>query len=228
MEKQIINAPSSKEIIDNLLHVKSEMNSNTEEIIHLVSVKHIKLNGLRPLKSIIDEICDCIILNKQCAAITLTNYLLEATLKLSLILWKAHEKPFDNTKSFEAIYENEVKLFIGKEMSKNIASALEEKLIDEEEKDDLEEMMIEYRNHIDHASNNTIIRNARTMVATWDLRTNKTNENLNAKITGNPMLYISAQIEFMRECAYNYFMHVVSYILKWDKMLHERYEQCNT
>lgn len=87
--------------------------------------------------------------------------------------------------------------------------------------------MLEYRNHIDHASNNKSIRNLRIPIATLDLNTNESTENLNAKVTGNPLLYLIAQEDFMRINAYDYFMHVFSYILKWDDMLHERYNKIN-
>lgn len=227
MIKQLINTTTAKEVSDYLLAIKNDINCDFEIILKLLRVKKTTLKGLRPLEFIINEICDCLVLNKQCAATTLTNYLLESSLKLSLIYWKAYEKPFDNKKDFEMMYIYEVEKYIGKEMSKILNFAFEEHLIDINDMNDLKKLMLEYRNHIDHASNNKSIRNLRIPIATLDLNTNESTENLNAKVTGNPLLYLIAQEDFMRINAYDYFMHVFSYILKWDDMLHERYNKIN-
>lgn len=209
----------------NIINIKIE--KNEARVSQLLAVQKTYLRGLRPLMSIVCEICDCLIINKQCAAMTLTNHLLESSLKLSLILWKANEKPFDNVRAFEKIYEKEVKLYMGNMLSRNIKLALEETLINDIEGKELTELMLEYRNHIDHASNNKYVRGVETIIATLNLSTGESTENLNAKVTGNPLLYLNAQEGFMRAYAYDYFMRVFSYIMKWDNKIHERYIQNN-
>ena len=84
------------------------------------------------------------------------------------------------------------------------------------------DLMLEYRDHIDHASNNKYIREARTIIATYDFSTKETTENLNATVIGNPLLYLNTQECFMRKAAYGYLTHVYSYVFKWDKMIDER------
>lgn len=92
MEKLTIPSPTAEEVKDTLLKIKGEMLNDSEKIVTLIAIKYNKLSGLKPLWFVINEICDCLIMNKQCAAMTLTNHLLESSLKLSLILWKAYEK----------------------------------------------------------------------------------------------------------------------------------------
>ena len=159
---------------------------------------------------------------------TLTNHLFESSLKLSLILWKAYGKPFDCTKDFETMYKDEVKTYIGKKMGENLKFAIEENMINNDEYKDLSDLMLEYRDHIDHASNNKYIRESRTIIATYDFSTKETTENLNATVIGNPLLYLNTQESFMRKAAYGYFTHVYSYVMKWDKMLDERYIRNNS
>ena len=228
MEKLTIPSPTAEEVKDTLLRIKGEMLNDSEKIVTLIAIKYNKLSGLKPLWFVINEICDCLIMNKQCAAMTLTNHLLESSLKLSLILWKAYENPHDNSKDFETMYKKEVKMYIGKKMGENLKYAIEENMINNDEFKDLSDLMLEYRDHIDHASNNKYIRESRTIIATYDFSTKETTENLNATVIGNPLLYLNTQESFMRKAAYGYFTHVYSYVMKWDKMLDERYIRNNS
>ena len=157
MEKFTIPSPTAEEVKDSLMKIKGEMLENSEKIVTLIAIKYNKLSRLKPLWYVINEICDCLIMNKQCAAMTLTNHLLESSLKLSLILWKAYENPHDNSKDFETMYKKEVKMYIGKKMGENLKYATEENMINNDEFKDLSDLMLEYRDHIDHASNNKYI-----------------------------------------------------------------------
>lgn len=228
MEKLTIPFPTAELVKKSLLKIKCEMLEDSEKVIALIAIKHNKLYRLQPLWFVINEICDCLIMNKQCAAITLTNHLLESSLKLSLILWKAYESPFDNSKDFETMFKKEVKMYIGKKMGENLDFALEGKLISNDEHQYLTTLMLEYRDHIDHASNNKYIRDMRTIIATYDFATKESTENLNARVTNNPLLYLNSQENFMRKYAYDYFSRVYYQILKWDKMIHDRYTQNNS
>lgn len=58
----------------------------------LIFIKYGKLNVLNELKSIISEICDCLIIGNGQAAITLTNHLFENSLKQTLITWDSQAK----------------------------------------------------------------------------------------------------------------------------------------
>ena len=221
MEEFVIQSPSIKETVENLLMIKGDINNDAEKVISFLAVKRNKLQGLKPLWFIINEICDCLITNKQCAAMTLTNHLLESSIKLSLILWKANLRGIDESKDFEAMYKDEIKEIQGKEMSGNLSSALDNGLISEEEYKDLSELKLEYRHHISHASNNKYIRDAKTIIMTYDTLKSESSEK-EVGIIGHPLLNLLAQESFMRQNAERYFMHVYSYIMEWDKKIHEQ------
>ena len=228
MDKFILPRPTNEEVEEVLLNIKGETIVDNKQLITIIAIKRNMLSYLKPLWFVVNEICDCLIINKQCAAMTLTNHLLESSLKLSLILWKAYGKPFDCTKDFETMYKDEVKTYIGKKMGENLKFAIEENMINNDEFKDLSDLMLEYRDHIDHDSNNKYIRESRTIIATYDFSTKETTENLNATVIGNPSLYLNTQESFMRKAAYGYFTHVYSYVMKWDKMLDERYIRNNS
>ena len=222
MQEQKIKSPSTKEVVEDLLKIKNGTIDDVDKIITFLAIRRNKLQGMKPLWFLINEICECLITNKQCAAMTLTNHLLEASIKLALILWNADIREVDETKDFEVMYKEEIKDYQGKEMSENLASALESKLISDEEYKDLSELKLEYRHHISHASNNKYIRSARTMIMTYDAATSESSEK-EVSVTGNPILNLLAQESFMRQNAEGYFMHVYSYIMTWDAKIHQHY-----
>ena len=58
----------------------------------LVFIKYGELHVLNSLKSIISEICDCLIIGNAQAAVTLTNHLFENALKQVLIIWDSSKR----------------------------------------------------------------------------------------------------------------------------------------
>ena len=222
MLKQTVKSPSAKEVAEDMLKIKNDMIDDVDKIITFLAIRRNKLQGLKPLCFLINEICECLITNKQCAAMTLTNHLLESSIKLALILWSATLRGVDETKDFEVMYKDEIKNYQGKEMSENLTSALECKLITEEEYKDLSELKLEYRHHISHASNNKYVRNAKTTIMTYDTATSESSEK-EVGVTGNPILNLLAQESFMRQNAEGFFMHVYSYIMIWDAKIHQHY-----
>ena len=115
MNKVILLPPTAEQVKESLLKIKGEMLGDPEKITTLIAIKHNKLTELKPLWFIINEICDCLILNKQCAAITLTNHLLESSLKLTLVLF-CKEFNDEEIKDFDTLYENEIGNFQGDTM----------------------------------------------------------------------------------------------------------------
>ena len=222
MLNQTVKSPSSKEVALDLLNIKNSMIDDADKIITFLAIRRNKLQGMKPLWFLINEICTCLITKKQCAAMTLTNHLLESSIKLALILWNADLKDADSTKDFAVMYKDEIKDYQGKEMSENLTSALECELITKKEYKDLSELKLEYRHHISHASNNKYIRNVKTTIMTYDTATSESSEK-QVGVTGNPILNLLAQESFMRQNAEGYFMHVYSYIMIWDAKIHQHY-----
>lgn len=107
MNKTVIPPPTVEQVKESLLKIKGEMLGDSQELTTLIAIKYNKLTELKPLWFIIDEICDCLILNKQCAAMTLTNHLLESSLKLTLVLF-CKEKSIEGIEDFDTLYKKEI------------------------------------------------------------------------------------------------------------------------
>ena len=220
MNKTVIPPPTVEQVKESLLKIKGEMLGDSQELTTLIAIKYNKLTELKPLWFIIDEICDCLILNKQCAAMTLTNHLLESSLKLTLVLF-CKEKSIEGIEDFDTLYKKEIENFQGDTMKNNLKVAKEKNIINEDDYKDLCKMMIEYRHHISHASNNKYIREARTKIWSYDFFDSSTYEK-EVGVTGNPQLNLSALELFMRQEAFRYFTHVYMYITKWDKIIRDK------
>ena len=76
---------------------------NKQEILN--DIKKGGLKVLNPIGFIIDEICDCLLLDKYVAATTATNLLFEESLKLALIFHDSHGKTLEeaNKKANELV-----------------------------------------------------------------------------------------------------------------------------
>ena len=96
--------------------IKSRIVIN-EKTLMLVSIKKGNLYTLSELRSIINEICDSLIINNNQAAITLTNHLFENALKQVLIKWDSQGKQFSKNQLMEESLKKEVKRFDGEYFS---------------------------------------------------------------------------------------------------------------
>ena len=221
MHEQILKSPSAKELREDLLKIKSDMIDDENKIITLIAIKRNLLYSLKPIWYIVNEVCDCLILKKECASMTLTNHLFESSLKLFLILWKTNKKGTNETDNFEDMYKDEIRFFRKNKMKENLKYALNEQLLTKQEFVDLSNLMIEYRDNVSHGSSNSFVRGAKTFLISYDFAT-KESEEKTVGVLGNPWLNQQAQEFFMRKKAYEYFTHIYKYIMKWDKMLHEQ------
>lgn len=220
MQKPILRTPSDKEISEELMKIRSELIENTDKIVTLIAIKRNILGNLKPICYIVNEICDCLILKKECAAITLTNHLFESSLKLFLTICKASERIIDKSDGFEDMYKEEIRFFQKNKMKENLKYALNKNLITEEEYKDLFNLMIEYRDNISHDSSNSFVRGAKTVVLSYDFATKESKEKI-VGVLGNPWLNQQAKESFMRKNAYEYFTHIYMYIMKWDMRIQE-------
>lgn len=99
----------------------------------LEKVKQEQLFALKPLKFAINEICSCLATEHEVAAFTLTNYLFEASLKLTLIYRESGGKLIESLNDFEDLYRIGTKKYLAKDIFKAIGSAKRSKMITEEE-----------------------------------------------------------------------------------------------
>ena len=195
--------------------------TNKEMVDELEKVKQEQLFALKPLKFAVNEICNCLIAKHEVAAFTLTNYLFEASLKLTLIYWESGGKLIENINDFEGLYRKGTKKYLAKDVYKAIGSAKRSKIITEEEGKELLFFLHHYRDPFSHASNNSEINESK-VISFDDSMINKT-----ITVNGNPLLYFNYQERYMRNSAHRYFFKLYSYIKKWDGMICELREKAN-
>ena len=99
------------------------------------------------------RICECLIMNFNLAAMTLTNHYLEKSLKILLIYHDSHkyEVTYEDPSSLNRSLQIPTKEFDNKDLYKIIEFLFDRKLISQEEKDALDEMRHKYRNALSHS-----------------------------------------------------------------------------
>ena len=94
------------------ISVESDVNKR----MLLTNLSNTRLRVLNSLSSDIQEICDCLFLNKYMAALTLTNLMFETMVKLTLVYHEANGRTLDDGYEFENIYEKELKKYGSKNL----------------------------------------------------------------------------------------------------------------
>lgn len=110
--------------------------------------------GLPEFMFIKSQICKCIIFSLHVAAMTLTNHLLEKSIKFFLIYSdNTKNKGLEGHKPFEMIDEIEeaTPKYDDKNLSTNLEIALKKGVITEEEKQILDKMRVDFRNAYSHS-----------------------------------------------------------------------------
>lgn len=182
---------------------------------------------LRILKSLlpdIQEICDCLFLQKYMAAITLTNLLFETMVKLTLVYHEANGRTMDDGYDFGNIYETELNKYGEKNLGENIAILYKKKIITSEERDRLCYLKNSFRNPYSHGSNNKYVESAKTKLYEGHLGSNEIKECI-ATVKGNPYLLLDARRTFIRQYGLGYFAEIVNYITTFDKELQKLYHK---
>jgi len=140
---------------ERLRHLINEINSNLIE--NYSSIKDIFNNeyGWPELDPVRDEICKCIMFGLSQAAITLTNHLLESSLKKCLIYkYTIDNKKDIDEKKIETIFKNGIDKFDNSksDLSKSINAACTNGLITKKQKMILHDFRERFRNSFSHAS----------------------------------------------------------------------------
>ena len=113
----------------------TQSDKNTRLLI--MNLSNTQLRILKSLLPDIQEICDCLFLQKYMAAITLTNLLFETMVKLTLVYHEANGRTMDDGYDFGNIYETELNKYGEKNLGENIAILYKKKIITSEERDRL-------------------------------------------------------------------------------------------
>ena len=106
--------------------ISTESDKSTRLLI--MNLSNTQLRILKPLLPDIQEICDCLFLQKYMAAITLTNLLFETMVKLTLVFHEANGRTLDDGYDFENIYEKELNKYGKKILVKILQHSTKRKL----------------------------------------------------------------------------------------------------
>ena len=198
----------------------TQSDKNTRLLI--MNLSNTQLRILKSLLPDIQEICDCLFLQKYVAAITLTNLLFETMVKLTLVYHEANGRTMDDGYDFENIYETELNKYGEKNLGENIAILYKKKIITSEERDRLCYLKNSFRNPYSHGSNNKYVESAKTKLYESHLGSNEIKECI-ATVKGNPYLLLDARRTFIRQYGLGYFAEIVNYITTFDKELQKLY-----
>ena len=105
---------------------------------------------LNQLTYVISEICDCLIINANQAAITLTNHLFENMLKQALITIDSNGRYFDENEPMDKTFEAEVKEYDEKNLCDAIKQCKSKRLITQDEVLRLNYLKNIFRNPFSH------------------------------------------------------------------------------
>lgn len=200
----------------------TQSDKNTRLLI--MNLSNTQLRILKSLLPDIQEICDCLFLQKYMAAITLTNLLFETMVKLTLVYHEANGRTMDDGYDFENIYETGLNKYGEKNLGENIAILYKKKIITSEERDRLCYLKNSFRNPYSHGSNNKYVESAKTKLYEGHLGSNEIKECI-ATVKGNPYLLLDARRTFIRQYGLGYFAEIVNYITTFDKELQKLYHK---
>lgn len=162
----------------NELNVCIEVNYNNISNLFNIEYGYPELDPLR------DEICKCIICNLHQAAITLTNHLLESSLKKCLAMKHSISNNQNDIKLEDAFKEGITK-FDQLDLGDTINRACTQGLITKEQKRLLKNFKDEFRNPYSHATVSEIFKDTTVKGKTISLIEGESPENLLKRIFDN-------------------------------------------
>lgn len=190
----------------------------------LCDIMETKLTLLNSLYPILAEICSCFYLQKNMAAVTLTNHLLESAIKFALVFKEGNGKTIDDPRTMDTLFEKECKMYMGKDLGVNIKTLFNKGMITASQKNLLNQLKNLYRNPYSHASNNALVNTASTQIVCGDFSKPSCLEERQAKVAYNPLLMVDARIDFINRKGFDYFQEVVHLMVNLDRQIHQIYE----
>lgn len=191
----------------------------------LMCIKNARLHVLSHLMSIIAEICDCLILKCNQAAITLTNHLFENVLKQTLIIWDSQGRCFSNNQLIEDTFKEEVEKYDDNNIEPNINLCKSKGIITKEESNQLKELKKKFRDPFSHASYTKLFGNAQMPVWRTSLSNPNSVKEEKVNISMVPLLNTFAQVEFAKTNAAKYFLEIYTLINDLDEKLLDLYPE---
>ena len=185
------------------------VNKNFEAIADLVTTPY----NWQLLDAIRQEICDCILIGASQAAVTLTNHLLEKSLKALLMHNEPNNQNYTDTTEIEAHFENLNNLYGGEILNNTINACVDKGLISSEQGQNLHEFKKKFRNAFGHADPKKIFGDTKKRVGIYNPFVHKEFKFTEVKVANFPFLQDTTQKEIANSECVNYFRYV-DYVIK--------------
>lgn len=198
----------------------SQKVKNENVLMLLTNLKLKRLSHLKMLHPIVVEICNCLYLSHNYAALTLTNYLFESMCKMALILHFGKDKVFVELKESDESYKEDIAQFGEKVLHNNIEKLFSIGILDQRERDRLLDLKDLFRNPFSHFSDNIYTKNALKEVWSVDLADpTLKEEHIIVGVDSNPEFLVEARLVFMNRMALPYFCEIHNFLTEFDKRL---------
>ncbi len=203
---------------DRIHHFIDELNSNISRNYERINDIYIQSYNYPELDPLRDEICNCIICGLNQAAITLTNHLLEASLKKCLAMRYSLVNKEENIE-LKDTFRNGIEKYDSKNLWETIDQASKQDLITNKQKELLLKFKDEFRNSYSHATSANIFDDKKVKSAFVSLQEGENSEDLLRRVfttETNEMVLIKdflpvqgiAQVIIAKKYAVSYFTEV--------------------
>lgn len=192
-----------------------------DKVRQCLSIKKCNLSVLNTLKCIVSEICDCLIIDANQAAITLTNNLLENLLKQSLIMWDSKGKELKGLGLLDTTFENEIREHGDSNLEPNINKCKSKGIISKNEAEQLKSFKVDYRNSFSHASVPNLLEGETVQIRRKLINISELSLSTieNVDISKMPDVRGELQQFFSNDNALRYFIEVHNYVNEIDHRL---------
>jgi hypothetical protein len=170
--------------------------------------------GVNEIDSIIKELNFCLLLDLYQASITLTNHLLEKSLKLLLIYNESGKKYVNDLSKINELYGEASRKYNSKDLNDTINITCSKGLITKEEKKVLHVYRDRLRNGFSHSDMGKIFKDAKIPLIMGSFSNPEKFEKWEAKVSEVPFLQGIAQETLAESLALEYYKFVYNIIKK--------------
>jgi len=206
--------------------IKNKLNFTSNDVIKMKPYLEYNLTVFDNLKEVRTEICYCILLDLHQAAITLTNHLLENTLKTGLIYNEYGFKMIDDFNQMDMNYKEGLNKYNRLDLQNTINQSCSKGLITKQEKKVLNKFRERFRNGFSHSDSRKILKDIKIplWMGKFDNKENEPLQHIECNISEVPQLFGIAKAELAKNNSFNYFSSVFS-VLKniEDKLKTQKY-----
>lgn len=226
MEEQTLILPSvtEDEIKNTLMElIAPNKMPQKEKISMIVGFKKMKFALLRSLNPVVSQICDCLLIGAHVAAMTLTNFFVERTLKLAIILKEGNGKTYNGEIPLDQLFKEEIDKYDEKEMGQTINKAKSLGVITKQESKFLEECRKKYRNPFSHAECLAIFNGVKTKIYETSLTNPTEMKESTVDLSYTPLFQEWGLPQYCKKHAFNYFIEIFALAHQIEERLRELY-----